>query len=139
MNTTNDAIDIVWQKINSTVKASIDGDVYKLNRPINSKKEDIVINSLPITPDFPQQCVVNINCYVPNLNVKINGKNDNTIPNTARLKALTNLIMSHTDNVEGANFCYYFEGQATLRSPETNEYFSNIRLFFVFSGEQVVD
>ncbi len=136
MNTTNDAIDIIWKKLNTTVKQQITGDVYKLNRRINSDKEDIVINSLPISPDFPESCVVNVNIYVPNISVKIYGKVDNTMPDTLRLKQLTKLVRQQLESVSEAHYIYSYDGQAVIPSPETNEYYSNIRVYFVFAGEE---
>ena len=46
-------------------KDAINGAIYKDKRPSGSTKEDIVINSLPMTNGFMQNGVFNINIYVP--------------------------------------------------------------------------
>jgi hypothetical protein len=58
---------------------------------MNSDKEDVVINSLPINNSQMQSGVFNVNIHVPNLVLNINGNIDTTQPNHERIKQLTAL------------------------------------------------
>ncbi|MDR7750140.1 hypothetical protein RIU07_05630 [Riemerella anatipestifer] len=59
--------------LRAKVNEFINGQIYKDNRPVNSNKEDIVINSLTMTNQMLQNGVFNINCYVPKKSVTVGG------------------------------------------------------------------
>ncbi|YBW68154.1 hypothetical protein [Riemerella phage vB_RanS_GDF21] len=59
--------------LRAKVNEFINGQIYKDNRPVNSNKEDIVINSLTMTNQILQNGVFNINCYVPKKSVTVAG------------------------------------------------------------------
>ncbi|MDD1548810.1 hypothetical protein MPN29_03675 [Riemerella anatipestifer] len=59
--------------LRAKVNEFINGQIYKYNRPVNSNKEDIVINSLTMTNQMLQNGVFNINCYVPKKSVTVGG------------------------------------------------------------------
>ncbi|MBT0534098.1 hypothetical protein J5300_07370 [Riemerella anatipestifer] len=59
--------------LRAKVNEFINGQIYKDNRPVNSNKEDIVINSLTMTNQMLQNGVFNINCYVPKKSVTVSG------------------------------------------------------------------
>ena len=82
----------------SNVKTIISGKIYKDKRPIGSTKEDIVINSLPMTSNFLQNGIFNINCYVPYISVKIDGVDQN-MPNNARLEAIAKAVYPVFDDI----------------------------------------
>lgn len=134
MKTTFDAVDIIWKKLNAAfvVKKLISGGVYKYRRPFNSELEDIVINSLPLNVGMPDECVVNVNCYVPNIKISVQGTSNNDIPDTLRLKTLADLIIVQLiDNADDQHY-YYVEFQSLLSNEAGNEFYSNIRLNFKF-------
>jgi hypothetical protein len=107
---------------------NISGNVYMLERPKNSTEEDVVINSLPITADQFQNGVFNVNIHVPNLNPKINGKLDDTIPNVPRLKAITDIVVKLLNLHDGFDFSFSLSnGGQPIRDTDLNWYF-NIRV-----------
>lgn len=114
----------------------ITGDIYPLERPKNSDKEDIVINALPITSDQQQKGVFNINVHVPNLaSLKINGNPDDTIPDITRLKLITNLVVSKINMVDGQDYSFSAAtgGQPIKDSDLT--WYVNIRVnYFAFQN-----
>ncbi|MDP2234967.1 MAG: hypothetical protein Q8J88_00915 [Bacteroidales bacterium] len=134
MKTNFDAIDAIWKRLTAQqIATAISGEIYKLQRPFNSDKEDIVINALPITETIPQECVVNVNCYVPNLIVKVKGQ-ETKMPDTVRIKQISDLVLSKLENVAEATFHYFVTNQAVLANESGNEYYSNIRLTFIFTN-----
>lgn len=78
-------------------KDAINGAIYKDKRPSGSTKEDIVINSLPMTNDFMQNGVFNINIYVPMISVTLNGITQLQKNNT-RLKQIVDVVYAILDN-----------------------------------------
>ena len=73
MKTTMEVIDIVFDVLkNSSVKDSITGKIYKISRSANSNYEDIVINTLPINNSQLQECIANVNVFVPDVEVRLN-------------------------------------------------------------------
>jgi len=131
MKDTNDAISVIWKDLKNA-NLNITGQIYKITRAINSRKEDIVINSLPMAGDSLQRCFINVNAYVNNLVVTIDGQNDSSLPDTARLKALTTAIISVLEDVSAADHYYFVASQQTLREELLNQHYSNIRLEFYF-------
>lgn len=58
----------------SDLEKAVSGVLTKRKRPLNSKKEDIVISVLANGNAQRQEAFVNVNIYVPDLNVKKNGQ-----------------------------------------------------------------
>ena len=110
------------------VKAAIGGDIYLQQRPTDSRNEDIVVNTLPITGSDLQQAIVNVNIHVPNVSVSINGKPDNDQPNMSKLQAICDaviplLVDAYTDDISIS-----IQQQSLLSEPQFKEHFVNIRL-----------
>ncbi|MBS4056505.1 MAG: hypothetical protein KGZ82_04220 [Bacteroidales bacterium] len=135
MKTTNEAIDVVWKQVNACLSGNIGGGIYKIARPFDSKLEDVVINTLPITGESIQSCVLYINCFVPNPILKIKGKSDNSLPDYARLKSLTASIISQVDLIALPGTFQFVENQAILKNEGVQEHFSSIRIQFMFTGD----
>ncbi len=135
MKTINDAIDIVWKQVNASLSSTITGGVYKLSRPFESSLEDVVVNALPITGETVQQCVINVNAYVPNLLLKIKGKQDSSMPDYARLKQISETVISLLHKKTGSNYWHYVENHAVIRNEGVNEHYANVRIRFMFTGE----
>lgn len=70
------------------------GGIYLLNRPFNSKKNDIVVGVLPVSGDQLQFSTVVINFYASDL--LINGTYS---PNTPLMLAVTKAIIPLVDDV----------------------------------------
>ena len=58
----------------SVLEEAVSGLLTKRKRPLNSKKEDIVISILANVNAQRQEAFVNVNIYVPDQNVKKNGQ-----------------------------------------------------------------
>lgn len=132
MKTTFDAVDVIWVRLNETLADKISGGVYKYKRPFNSKDEDIVINSLPISPGIPQECAINVNCYVPDLRTKVKGVSNMDMPDTLRLSTLAGWIVDILNDRANEEYYYFVTGQNTLSNEAGNEHYVNIRLDFLF-------
>lgn len=132
MRTTFDAVDIVWKKLNTLLSGTITGGVFKYSRPFNSQLEDVVINSLPINEGSIQNCILNINCFVQNIPAKINGVQNDNIPNSRRLSTIAAFVVSELAEISGDDFYFFVSSQAMLQNEGANEHYINIRLDFKF-------
>ncbi len=132
MKTNYDALDVIFKRLNTLVKPSISGKVYKLRRPLNSKLEDIVINALPISDEIPQECIVNVNCYAPNIETKISGVSTLS-PDTKRMKEVAELVAETLEDVDAADYHYFISNQAVLQDESSDEHYTNFRVTFLFT------
>lgn len=67
---------------------------FKYRAPDNQKGEYIVINPLVSVGNQEQNTTLNINVYVDNLTLSINGKTDNSQPNHVRLTQLQKQLVA---------------------------------------------
>jgi len=126
MEITRSAIDKVIEVIyNSPLRTAITGSIAR-RRPINSEKEDIIVNSLPITFTQLQRGIVNVNIHVPNIDKTNNGVTDTEYPDYVRLKELTQMAIPILKNFIGEGF--YFQVQQEQIIEETKSSYVNIRL-----------
>lgn len=135
MITSLDAIDIIWQTLHgSSLASAVSGGIYKLSRPVNSIKEDVVINSITLNSDQLQEGVLNVNIHVPNLSLSIDGVVDNSQPNFSRLKTLTSIAVGILTDVWAVDGNYNFNVQEPgnpIEEPDINQHYSNIRIEFI--------
>jgi hypothetical protein len=128
-----EAVDIVWKRLyDSPLRTTITGGIYKQKRPQNSKLEDVVVNSLPIVNLQLQESIMNVNIYVPNLVITVNGTQDSSQPDHQRLKELTEIASGILIDVwsEDAQIHYDILQQSTFDVPEIDHHYSNFRLTF---------
>lgn len=113
----------------SPVKAAISGDIYyEGDRPADSNKEDIVINTVTLTQDYhPQLGDSNVNIYVPDSIITIGGKQQRVV-NRARLKQLTELAIQAIRDSRVKGLKANLRWQRTLQEPDINQTFVNIRI-----------
>jgi hypothetical protein len=138
MKTTFDLVTIVWQKLEATASLTTDpltkltGGIYK-TRPTGSTKEDIEINSLGIPNDQLQRGIVNVNIFVPNIPVSVNGIQDLKQPNYPRLKVLTDLAIATLKDVWAGDYTFDVQQQNLIPvdDEQAAETYSNIRLEFI--------
>ena len=106
----------------------ITGKVYRQGeRPVDSKKEDLVVNTLPVSNQQIQRSVANINAHVPNRKIVINGVG-NSQPNLTRLEAITSLVCAAVDEQYFETYWFFVQQQSTFA--EEQETYSNIRIEF---------
>lgn len=113
----------------SSVKAAISGDIYyEGDRPADSDKEDIIINTVTLTQDFyPQLGDSNVNVYVKDSIINIGGKQQRVV-NRARLKQLTELVIGVIRDSRVKGLKANLRWQRTLQEPDINQTFVNIRI-----------
>lgn len=126
MKTTRTAIDEVIGVIyDSPLRLAITGVVAR-RRPINSDKEDIIVNALTMNFSQLQRGLINVNIHVPNRTVTANGVTDTEYPDYVRLKTLTEMAIPVLKNHIGNGF--YFQVQQEQVIEESKSSFANIRL-----------
>ena len=134
MKTTLDLVDVVWQLLNSSsLKGEITGGVYKLKRPLNSAKEDVVVNSLPVSNEQLQTAIVNVNVFVIDLEVGIEGEK-NTMPDIARLKQLAAMTVDILQDGIDGDYTWDVQQQTVIEDEGNDQHFVNIRLEFFISN-----
>lgn len=113
----------------SSVKAEISGDIYyEGDRPADSDKEDIIINTVTLTQDFyPQLGDSNVNVYVKDSIISIGGKQQRVV-NRARLKQLTELVIGVIRDSRVKGLKANLRWQRTLQEADINQTFVNIRI-----------
>ncbi len=109
----------------SSLTSLISGNVYRIDKPKSSEKEDVVINILPLPSGFYkkiQNGTLNINCYC---------KIINGVANIRRLQLIENKVIEILENYNQANNNFYYEISEThiLKELQQNSMsFSNIKL-----------
>jgi len=107
MKTTGDILDKVFPIVNvSSVKGTLDGRVYRRNKPLNSQLRDIEIICQPIDNGEGvdvQSAIVIINCFAKN-------RQDGT-PDETNLKAMSAAVITVIEAASSASS--YFEIQIT--------------------------
>lgn len=123
----------------SEVATEISGGVYRDGmRPFNSNNEDAVINFLTGLDGQKQSGIVNVNVYVPDIDM-----GDNLlVKNTARCKELGQILLSFKESLMGSkintsrNGYWFFQNGNIIRTFEEkdiNQHYVNLRLEFEFS------
>lgn len=133
MITTLDILDVIYAKLKASdlvgTTNGIDGGIYKLVRPVDTGKEDIVINCLPVTNSLIQLATVNVNIYVPDLHVDI-GTTQQYMPDTTRLDTLAAMAITALQNVNTPGYYYDIASQVVFSEEAINQHFVNIRIEF---------
>lgn len=111
--------------LKAKVNEFINGRIYKDNRPTNSNKEDIVINSLTMDNELLQNGVFNINCYVPKKSVTINGITQYHKDNR-RLKEIADKVYQVINDVWEED--YNLDVETHQDFEEQNENYYNFRV-----------
>lgn len=136
--TSSGAINILFDFIKEsdllTGLKKVSGNLFRLQRPINSAKEDVVINSLTMDRDDVQNGVLNVNIYVPNKSITVGGITDKTQPNTTRLEELSNIsntVLGNGNEVwsEDGSISFNIQ-QDVIFADENNQHYINFRIEF---------
>lgn len=129
MRSTLEAITVIYEVLNDQIKARITGDLYKLKRPVNSKMEDIVINALPSNEGIIQELALNVNCYVPDISVKIKNQPEQ-VPNTKRLNEIALMVIDAIEHVSNEDNHFFVTNQTIIQ--DESGHYANIRVMFFF-------
>ena len=127
-------VSALWSDINSSsLKTALasGGGVYKNRRPTDSKKEDIVINSLPVNSEQLQKAVANVNIYVPDKMINLNGTQTMVI-DYARFAVLLPLATALLKEKFSSGDWHYELQQVSdvIEDKESGSHFVNIRIEF---------
>lgn len=108
--------------------------VFKTAFPKGQSGEYVVVGTIGNTLIGEQVATVNVNIYVPDKLLTINGVSQRVRDN-ARIDTITERLLSVIDNYTGENseggwYRYYKTNQSVISEEDINYSFSNIQLTF---------
>ena len=104
MITTIDINDILYPIINvASVKATIDGGVYRNKKPLSSELQDIIILPLSnyVGSEVMNDATFMVNCYTKNFT--------NGTPDITKLRAVVNAVVAVIEAYNNVSNYYVFE------------------------------
>ena len=115
-------------KNDSAIASQLTGGVYIRQRPDNSVKEDIVVNTIALSQEYaPQIGTSNINIHVADKLVNIGGAQQK-VPDLSRLKLLSGLVLDKIRTVVIQGLTMTIEPQNLIKEDEINQHYVNIRI-----------
>lgn len=115
-------------KASSQLASAISGGIYVGQRPDNSEKEDIVVNTINLTQEYePQIGSSNVNIHVPDKLQTIGGV-PMKIEDRARLKLLSGYVLEALRSSKVAGLKIIVTNQNTIREADIYQHFVNIRI-----------
>ena len=126
MKTTIDINDILYPIINvASVKATIDGGVYRVKKPLNSELRDVVILPLSnyVGDEIINEATFMVNCFCKNFT--------NGTPDITKLRAIINAVVAVIEAYNNTSNYYVFEivNQILLNDiNQTSMSYINLRL-----------
>lgn len=97
------------------------------DRPANSQTEDIVINTITISHDKPQDGTSNVNIYVPDKRVKIRGAEQRTA-NRDRLKQIGDAVVAFLEGLNLPDLELWIESDTVLKDLTAEQHYRNLRI-----------
>jgi len=123
-----DAILFGILKANTTLMSSLSGGIYAGQRPDNSEREDIVINTISLTQEYePQLGTSNVNIHVPDKGQNIGGV-QMKMEDRQRLKYLADQVLTTLRDASVVGLTLQVTNQSTIREAEISQHFVNIRI-----------
>lgn len=122
--------DILFNTLNASegLKNSLTGGIFvQGERPDNSEKEDVTINNIVISHEYPQSGTSNINIHVPDLKVKIQGQEQRKA-DRERLRFLTNLVISILKEARINGLIFWIDTETVIKEPAISEHYTNLRI-----------
>jgi hypothetical protein len=130
MITSFDTDDILFQVLSGSeeLKAAINGGIYTTDRPDNSEKEDICINTITVTRNYsPQSGTSNVNIYVPDLKLKINGQEQRKC-DRERLRELTGKVISILETARVEGIAFWIANETIIKEQAIYRHYTNLRI-----------
>jgi hypothetical protein len=129
MKQTFDTDTILYQILNSpTITGAISGKVYKRQRPLNSDKVDIVVNTIDLTQNYaPQIGASNINIHVPDQTISVNGVQQK-FADEIKMKSVSALVLDLIRSTIVPGLSMTVEAQNIIQEVEINQHYVNIRI-----------
>jgi hypothetical protein len=126
-----DTDDILYRLITKAVKdgvVTISGIVCPQDeRPDDSEKEDIVINTISITHDKPQTGTSNVNIYAKDKRVRISGKEQYKC-NRERLRIIGDALVDYLEKQNVADLELWIESDTVMKELEVRQHYRNLRI-----------
>ncbi len=126
-----DTDDILFQLITQAVNEgviAISGVVCPQGeRPDDSDKEDIVINTITVTHEKPQTGTSNVNIYAADKKVRIDGK-EQYKANRERLREIGDALTDFLDAQNVADLEFEIEQDVTIKEIEVRQHYRNLRI-----------
>ncbi|WP_313386901.1 hypothetical protein [Chishuiella sp.] len=118
-----DATEMLFKALNvPEVTNAISGELCIGGRPLNSQKEDIVVNTITITTiSKPQLATSNINIHVKD---SVTDKK----PNTKRLKDISRIVRKVFESNQFIGKSVYISDLGMLQESERKEHYVNLRI-----------
>ena len=118
-------------KGSTQLNEAISGGVYVDERPDNSEKEDVIVNTIDLTQEYlPQLGSSNVNIHVKDLTVNIKGAQQSK-QNTKRLKELTAQVLSVLREAKIEGIAMVVTNQNVIKEREVKQHYTNIRIDWV--------
>ena len=115
-------------KNDSAIASQLTGGVYIRQRPDNSVKEDIVVNTIALSQEYaPQIGTSNINIHVADKTANIGGVQQK-VADLVRLKTLSGLVLDKIRTVVVQGLTMSIEPQNLIKEDEISQHYVNIRI-----------
>lgn len=112
-------------------EGSVSGGVYPFQRPLNSTREDVVVNSLAMGREAVQEGMLNVNVYVPNRQYAGATTTDSTRPDMERLAVLNGIGSDFLeDSWNEAGTVNYELQQDSIQKDGNAQHYVNFRVIF---------
>ena len=126
-----DTDDILYRLITKAVQEgviAISGVVCPQGeRPDDSQREDIVINTITVTHDKPQTGTSNVNIYAADKKVRIRGKEQYKC-NRERLREIGDKLTAYLDAQNVADLEFWIEYDVVIKELEVRQHYRNLRI-----------
>ena len=122
--------DVFAVVMQSEIKDAIGGEVRYIPRKAGSKTEDCIISVLDSDNAQIQDCIVNVNIYVPNIT-----SGGESVENIDRTKPLAKICENALKSKFGDGFHLFLEKQRIMPVNGKNEYVINNRIRYKFNNE----
>lgn len=126
-----DTDDILYRLITQAVNEgviTISGKVCPQGeRPDDSDKEDIVINTITVTHDKPQTGTSNVNIYAADKRIRIGGKEQYKC-DRERLRIIGDKLTEFLDAQNVADLEFWIEYDVIIKEQEARQHYRNLRI-----------
>lgn len=118
----------IYQLLRSqNAKQYINGNIYIDTKPNGSKLEDIVVNAISSDAEILQEIILNVNCYVPFYEEKVNGIVQKFVDNE-RLSEIFDNIYPILDKVNSPEYDCIIERHEEFNEEQEEMSYINFRI-----------
>lgn len=117
--------------VDNGVENVISGGIYMQGeRPVNSTKEDVILNHISLTMDsVPQTAMTNVNVYVSDINAKV-GKHVMSVANRKRLDDIADFIIGVIRGSRMTGVGLKVENMTIVQEESIKQHYVNIRVYW---------